>query len=53
MDCGLLSMPLQNFKVVLKFFLKKIFVIVRLCEDGEHWTRFYQGIKVKMKVAHL
>jgi len=27
MDCGLLSMPLQNFKVVLIFFFKKILLL--------------------------
>jgi len=36
---------IAKFQSCSEFFLKNIFVIVRLCEDGELLDKIYQGIK--------
>lgn len=42
MDCGLLSMPLQNFKVVLKFFFFKYLLLsdyVKMENTGQDFIK--------------
>ena len=53
MDCGLLSMPLQNFKVVLNFFLKIYLLLSDYVKMENYWTRFIKVLKEKDRFYSL